>query len=137
FLTAQERRQMPITTGLAESVGEMTTPENLLLQGGLAATGLLPEELAGMVGKGAMGLFTADALRGAYNAIPAVREALDAGDHNEAERILTKAVAPAMLMIASTAAHVAGGKGRAAAPREDFGIEPQREPKLDFSSVPG
>jgi hypothetical protein len=94
LMTPAQRQQHPIMTGAAEFAGGMTTPQNMLLTGMTA--GAAPPAIARPLGA----LFSAQTLRGAYQELPDLQNAVKRQDWNEVERIgthVTLGAAMAML----------------------------------------
>ncbi len=91
-MTAQERQNNPVLTGVAETAGGLTTPGSVAT---LAATGGFGELSAAgkaIIPRLVSAGFSLQALKGAYDQIPAYRNAIDSGDEAEAHRILTHIV---------------------------------------------
>ena len=86
LMTAEQQHNHPIATGAAEFAGGMSTPGNMLMMGMMG--GPLPAALARPIG----GYFALRMAHGAWNELPAVRQAWDRGDTAETERLLTHVV---------------------------------------------
>lgn len=91
-MTASEKREHPILTGVAETAGGLTSPESTLMIAGTAGLGEISAAGKLLVPRLVSAGFSALALKGAYQQVPEFRKALDKGDEAEAERILTHIV---------------------------------------------
>jgi len=85
-MTPAERQAHPIATGAGEFLGGMTTPENAML------TGLTAGPAPQAIGRALGGVFSAQVLKGAYDNYAPLREAADAKDWGEVERLGTHMV---------------------------------------------
>lgn len=91
-MTESEKKAHPIVTGIAETAGGLTSPENVAIMAGTAGFGELPGAAKLVIPKLVSLGFSAQSLKGAYDQIPEFKKAMDAGDASEAERILTHIV---------------------------------------------
>lgn len=107
-MTAQEKKDHPIATGLAESAGELTTPGSVAMLAGSGGLGELGAAGKALVPRLVSAGFSAQALAGAYQKLPEFKKAMDAGDASEAERILTHIVIESGMGILG-AQHATGG----------------------------
>src|SRR5579864_7454756 len=85
-ITPEQQRNHPIATGAAEFAGGLSTPGNMLTMGMMG--GGLPAALARPIG----GYFALKMAQGAWDELPAVRQAWDRGNKAEAERLVTHVV---------------------------------------------
>ena len=122
-MTPLEQQAHPRATGLAEVASGLTTPESaglLAASGGLGAletpaAGLL-RYLPRLVSAG----FTAQMVKGLYDAYPAYKNAVDRGDTSEAKRIQTEMGAQGVLAFLS-GTHAVTGETPVQAARQGIG----------------
>lgn len=81
-MTPVERHAHPIATAVAETAGQLTTPENTLLATGIPG---------GPIGRIAGGVFGGQMLSSIPETLDAAKKAEEAGDHNESVRLKTHA----------------------------------------------
>lgn len=109
-MTSTEKQAHPIATGIAETAGAITSPENSAIIAGTGGFG----EMGGVAGKLLPKLlsmkFSYDALKGAYQQVPAFKAAMDAGDESKAENIITHIVLDSA-MGAAAGQHATDGVG--------------------------
>ena len=91
-MTSQEKQNNPVLTGVAEAAGGLTTPGSVATIAGTAGFGELSAAGRTILPRLLSAGFSAQALKGAYDQVPAYRAAMDAGDEAEAHRILTHIV---------------------------------------------
>lgn len=107
-MTAQEQKDHPIATGLAESAGELTSPGSVATLAGSGGLGELGVAGKALIPRLVSAGFSAQALTGAYQKLPEFKKAMDSGDAAEAERILTHIVIESGMGILG-AQHATGG----------------------------
>jgi len=91
-MTATEQEAHPILTGVAETAGGLTSAPSALMIAGTAGFGELGAAGKAILPRLVSAGFSVQALKGAYDQVPAFKKALDSGDTAEAERILTHIV---------------------------------------------
>jgi hypothetical protein len=109
-MTAGEREKHPVLTGTAEVVGGLTSPESAITIAGTGGLG----EMGGIAGRIVPRLvsagFSSQMIYGAYQQIPEVKKALEAGDYSTAKRLITKIALQGGLATLGLK-HAATGKG--------------------------
>src|SRR6202789_2692133 len=91
-MTAKEKKEHPIATGIAETAGGLTDQASVALIAGSGGLGEVPGSAGKLLPKLLSLGFSAQALKGAYDQVPAFKKATAAGDESEAERIITHIV---------------------------------------------
>lgn len=109
-MTESEKKAHPIATGIAETVGGLTSPENVAILAGTGGFGELPGAAGALIPKLISLGFSAQSLKGAYDQIPAFKKAMDAGDASEAQRIITHIVLDTAMGVAAGAHATEGAK---------------------------
>jgi len=88
-MTSIEQTKNPISTGIAEFTGGLTSPESVALLAASGGLGELPGAAGKIVPRLASAGFSGLQIQSAFKEIPAFRAALADGNAGEAERILT------------------------------------------------
>jgi len=122
FLSQSEQKQHPIATAIGQVTGGMTSPQNLAVLYGTGGLGELPGAAA-MLPRLISAGFGAQSIYGAYQNVPAIRDAWNRGDVSEVERLLTHSVAN-LAMAALATQHAVTGKG-AVTGKTQAATEPQ------------
>lgn len=117
-MTPTEQREHPYATGVAQLASGLTTPENVLLTAGTAGFGTMPGAAGAILPRLLSAGFSAQALKGAYDAVPEIKAAWDRGDFSEVKRLMTIAVGSAAMGVAAGAHAVKGAPVAAEAPNE-------------------
>ncbi len=91
LMSPEEQRENPVTTGAAQAVGGLTTPENIGLMAATGGTSEIPGLLGSLAKVGISGLFGTQMLKGAYDSIPGIQAARARGDWGEVKRLATLA----------------------------------------------
>ena len=87
LMTESQQHEHPIATGALQAIGGLTTPENIGITAATAGIGEAPAA----VRAGLSTLFAMQMAKGAYDAIPGIRDAWNRGDYAEVKRLATLA----------------------------------------------
>ncbi len=121
-LSPLQQEAHPIITGASEVAGSLTSPANIAIIGASGGLGSLPGA-AGRIGARLLSAgFSGQMLYGAYQQIPEVKKALDAGDYSSAERLLTRIVLQGGLATLGLKHAATGAKAPVAEPSTPQGI---------------
>lgn len=113
-MTPKEQAEHPILTETGKVAGGFTSPGNMILLAGTSGLGSIAETAPWaikLIPKLAQAGFTAQALDAAYDQIPALKKAWDAGDEKGVEAALTDSVLNTAAGIAAGAYPEETGKG--------------------------
>ena len=91
LMSPEEQRENPVTTGIAQAAGGLTTPENIGLMAATGGVGEVPGLLGSLAKVGISGLLGTQMLKGAYDSIPGIQAARSRGDWGEVKRLATLA----------------------------------------------
>src|ERR1700722_3003943 len=91
LMSPEEQRENPVTTGIAQAAGGLTTPENIGLMAATGGVGEVPGLLGSLAKVGISGLFGTQMLKGAYDSIPGIQAARSRGNWGEVKRLATLA----------------------------------------------